>query len=159
MFTIYYKEKRQLDPRAGTKYATEYYNGISLANKKQLAQFSQQALKDVDYVCDEITNSDAIRYFHNPSKAFPRDNRNEHSKLAPKKYRTPYEALKEFHDYITTANTMGGIPQQMINRWNKVWIKLCVAPHEYLGETRMLDPQEKSNQPDNNNEGYSRLFG
>ncbi len=152
MFNILYKEKRQLDPRSNTKYATEYYNGVPLICKKQLTKFVGETIQDVDYLCDVARDSDCIRYFHNPTKRLPRDVKNVHSKQPKKTYRTPYEALTEFYNYITVENPTGGIPQQMINRYNKVWYGEL--------ESRLLGTQEDYARYNRkvNNEGYNRLF-
>ena len=128
MFTILYNDIRKMDARGNSKYSTEYYNGISLTNKKNLQRFCRTTIQDIDFLCDIALEADAINYFHNPSKRFPRDLHNEDSKQTTKgRYRTPYEALQEFVDYISKQNTTGGIPAQMINRWNRVFKDVLFA--------------------------------
>lgn len=120
MYTILYKDTKKLQARSGTDYSTEYYNGISLRNKKGLQKYCKNVIDIVDELCRE--ESDAIRYFHDTKGNFRRDTYNSHSKQAHKgNKRTPYEALTEFYDYITLDNPTGGIPGQMINRWNRVF--------------------------------------
>ncbi len=147
MFTILYKDTKKTTAKQGVSYSTEYYNGISLRNKKALSKYVRKTIEDVEYLCDIKKEADAIRYFHDPKKNFRRDTANTHSKQTDKgTYRTPYEALKEFEDYITKDNTTGGIPGQMINRWNRVWQDkldsrmLTVAPDDTRYMSRRMEP-------------------
>ncbi len=151
MFTILYSDIRKMDATPGVKYSTEYYNGISLTNKKKLQKHIKDTIDDVDYLCDFVKELDAINYFHNPSKKFPRDLHNENSKQTSKgRYRTPYEALAEFKEYITKTNTLGGIPGQMINRWNRVFMDALPS--------RMLAVEQVQAKQEANTHSFNKFF-
>ena len=116
-FTLYYGEYKKMPVRAGYKYSTGYYNGIKLTAKKSLTHWCRDIIQAFKHLCDVELNNECILDFHSPSKLFPMDT----SHGATKKYRTPLQALEEFYEYITQTNTTGGIPQAMIDRWNRVW--------------------------------------
>jgi len=147
MFTILYTETKKTSKKQGVSYSTEYYNGISLRNKKALTKYVKNVIDEVDFLCNIKKETDAIRYFLTPSKKFPRDLSNKNSKQTTKgRFRTPYEALKEFEKYITEDNPTGGVPGQMINRWNRVWKDkldsrmLTVAEDDTRYMSRKMEP-------------------
>ena len=120
MFTIYYKELKELNARSGNKHATVFYNGLTVNHKKQLINYLAQVITDCNHLCNERKIPEAIRYFLDPCKAFRRNVLDKHSQEKHKHpYRTRMECLEELYTYVTETNPTGGIPKAMFDRWNK----------------------------------------
>jgi hypothetical protein len=117
-----YTNRRQMDPRPGVKYATEYYRQ-SATQRARCLQHIERVIQQVgEQALESAGNFDLIS---EPMTGFPR------TKGEPN-----YSALDVMRDLVDQLDAGKDIPSGMLGRWNRLFagtgLELELVPQSEL---------------------------
>ena len=102
-----YLNRRQMDPRPGVRYATEYYRQ-SAVERARCQQHIEQVIQQVGTLA--LTTDENLQAISEPMPGFPR------SRGQPN-----YSALDVMRDLILQLDSGRDIPSGMLGRWNRLF--------------------------------------
>lgn len=120
-----YLNRRQMDPRPGRNYATEYYRQ-SARERARTQQFVEATIQQVGELA--LATPDGVATLSAPMRGFQR-----------RETRGAYSAFDVMNDLFTQMRSGKDIPSGMLNRWNRL-----MQPHgraiEMVLETELPPP-------------------
>ena len=128
-----YLNRRQMDPRPGVKYATEYYRQTATQRARCLQHIERVVQQVGEQALESQGNFDLIS---EPMSGFPRT-----GGLAN------YSALDVMRDLVDQLDAGKDIPSGMLGRWNRLFAGTGLEL-ELVPESQLPPPTE-----------FSKLFG
>lgn len=106
MATFYYRSRRTLEPRIGTKYSTTYIKQDA-AEHQRLQNWLVQIAEDILAISD--VDMDCALWFITPMPDFRKSTRGQ--------YYSPQDILTDMIDQLAHGRDL---PEAMLGRWNRL---------------------------------------
>lgn len=106
MATFYYRSRRTLEPRIGTRYATTYIKQDA-AEHQRLQNWLVQIAEDILAISD--VDMDCALWFITPMPDFRKSTRGQ--------YYSPQDILTDMIDQLAHGRDL---PEAMLGRWNRL---------------------------------------
>ena len=101
-----YLTRRDMEPRPGRTYATQYYLQ-SRRERRRCQEFVERTIQDIGTAA--LEDAAATEALMEPLRRFPRENR-----------RSDYTALDIMTDMLTQLQSGKDIPSGILGRWNRL---------------------------------------
>ena len=106
MANFKYKTIRQMQPRAGVKYATEYYK----QTPKEYTRLDEHVRSVMETVVKAADATNMLDELERPLKGFPRTNR-----------KPDYSAMDIMQDMLDQLEHQKDVPSGILGRWNRLF--------------------------------------